>query len=129
MTDEHALPGGPALPRPTSHGPADDAFYDLVEARVHRLVAADPVVGTYLGLHAHDDALGDGSRDAVLGELASDRTHLTEIEAIEPESLSGPARFDRELELHNVRRDIFDADVVRAVEDRRPHDLSTRSEL
>ncbi|HEX6868299.1 MAG TPA: DUF885 domain-containing protein, partial [Candidatus Limnocylindrales bacterium] len=81
-------------------------------------VAADPVVGTYLGLHAHDDSLGEGSRDAILGELASDRAHLSAIEAIDPSTLSGPAAFDRELELHNVRRDIFDTDVLRIWERR-----------
>ena len=109
------------LPRPApaaDPGPRDDDFYDLVESRLRRVVAANPVTATFLGLHEHDDELGDGGRDALLGELAADRAHLTAIEAIDPADLSAPARFERDLELHNVRREIFDADTLRIWERR-----------
>ena len=108
------------LPRPTTAepGPLDGAFYDLVEGRVRRLVSDNPVLGTELGLHHHDDELGDGGREAVLGELAAERAHLTAIEAIDEDGLSPSARFERELELHNVRRSIFDTDVLRLWERR-----------
>jgi len=108
--------GGVALPRPgraPDEGPLDDAFYDLVEARFARVVTEDPVMATYLGIHAWDDRLPDASRDHVLGEIAADRRHLAEVEAIDPAGLSAAARFEREIELHNLRRAIFDADVVR----------------
>ena len=118
MTDSMLAPD---LPRPAharDRGPRDDTLYDLVEARLRRLVRADPILGTVLGLHAHDDELGDGGREAVLAELDADRRHLTQVEAIDPADLSAAARFERDLELHNVRRAIFDTDVLRIWERR-----------
>ncbi|HEY6014232.1 MAG TPA: DUF885 family protein, partial [Candidatus Limnocylindrales bacterium] len=109
------------LPRPApapDRGPLDERFYDLVETRFVRLVRDNPVLGTSLGLHQDDDLLGDGSRDAVLGELAADREHLARIEALDPAGLSAGVRFERELELHNLRRAIFDTDVLRLWERR-----------
>lgn len=122
--DQHPPAGTPddeGLPRPpaaASVGPEDEAFYDLVEARLRRIVRASPVLGTYLGLHGHDDELGDGGRDAILGELAADRQHLAAVEALDPAGLSAAVRFERDLELHNVRRDILDTDLVRTWERR-----------
>ena len=118
MTDPR--PAAP-LPRPATAaapGPLDDRFYDLVEARFLRLVREDPVLGTALGLHQDDDLLGEGSREAVLAELAEDREHLAAVEAIDPTALSSEAAFERELELHNVRRAVFDADGLRLWERR-----------
>jgi len=118
MTDQR--PVAP-LSRPApaaTPGRLDDDFYDLVEWRFVRLVRDNPVLGTSLGLHQDDDLLGDGSREAVLAELAADRDHLAAVEAIDPAGLSDGARFERELELHNVRRAIFDADVLRLWERR-----------
>jgi uncharacterized protein (DUF885 family) len=109
------------LPRPEPSGrpgPLDDTFYDLVEARARRLLAADPILATWLGVHAYDDRLGDGGRDAVLDELAADRDHLRRVESLDPVGLSGPVRFERDLDIHNVRRGIFDLDVVRIWERR-----------
>jgi uncharacterized protein (DUF885 family) len=111
----------PRLPRPApadDRGRRDDAFYDLVETRVRRLVRHNPVLGTALGLHALDDELGDGGREAVLAELEADRSHLTEVAAIDPADLSAAAQFERDLELHNVRRAVFDTDVLRIWERR-----------
>ncbi len=118
MTDSTLAPD---LPRPApapDRGPQDDAFYDLVEARLRRLVRDNPILGTALGIHALDDELGDGGREAVLAELAADRQHLTQVEAIDPADLSATTRFERDLELHNVRRAIFDTDVLRIWERR-----------
>jgi len=78
----------------------------------------DPVVATWFGLHDHDDELPDASRDQVLAELAADKAHLTAVEAVRPSELSPTARFDRDLELHGVRRTIFDAEVLRIWERR-----------
>jgi uncharacterized protein (DUF885 family) len=116
----HQRSATPVLrPAPAAEpGPLDEAFYDLVETRFVRLVHDNPVLGTSLGLHQDDDLLGDGSREAVLTELAADRAHLSEIEAIDTAGLSADARFERDLELHNVRRSIFDADGLRLWERR-----------
>jgi uncharacterized protein (DUF885 family) len=109
------------FPRPAAapdRGPLDDLFYELVETRFVRLVRANPVRATALGLHRDDDLLGDGGRDAVLGELAAEREHLARIEALDPAALSAAVRFERDLELHNLRRAIFDTDVLRIWERR-----------
>jgi uncharacterized protein (DUF885 family) len=105
---------GPAPDR----GPDDDKLYDLVETRFRRIVRDNPLIGTYLGLHADDDRLGDGTRDKVMDELAAEKRHLTAVEALDEQRLSGEARLERELELHNVRRAIFDTEIVRTWERR-----------
>ncbi len=109
------------LPRPASSaipGPLDAELYDLVEARFVRLIRDNPVLATAVGLHQDDDLLGDGGRDAVLGELQDERDHLTAVEALDPAGLSPEARVERDLELHNVRRAIFDIDDLRLWERR-----------
>jgi uncharacterized protein (DUF885 family) len=99
-------------------GSLDGRLYDLVEARFRRLVRDNPIVGTYLGIHTEDHRLGDGTRDALLAELAAEKAHLSEVEALDPAALSETARFERDLEIHNLRRTIFDTEVVRTWERR-----------
>jgi len=115
------LLGGLELPRPAptpGDGPLDASFYDLVEARVRRLFTDNPIVATYFGVHSEDHRLGDASRDAVLGEIAADKAHLAAVEALDPAGLSPEARFERDLELHNLRLGLFEADEVRRWEQR-----------
>jgi uncharacterized protein (DUF885 family) len=104
--------------RAADAGPLDDRLYDLVEARFRRVVRDNPIVGTYLGIHTEDDRLGDASRDALLQELADEKSHLTDVEALDPAGLSGTAQFERDVEIHNLRRAIFDTEVVRTWERR-----------
>ena len=107
---------GVDLPRPaaaTQAGLLDDRLYDLVETRVRRLFADNPVLATGFGIHTEDHRLGDASRDAVLAEIAAERAHLAAVEALDPAGLSPAARFERDLELHNVRLNLFEADEVR----------------
>jgi hypothetical protein len=119
MTTANRIDDRP-LPRPSvpDAGPADDRFHDAVEARFRRVVATDPLLATWLGLHDADDRLGDASRDAVLGQIHDERAHVGVIEAIDPSELSPAARFERDLELHNVRRELFDLDELRLWERR-----------
>ena len=117
MTTAHP----PALPRPGSDatpGPLDDHLYDLVEDRFRRLVRADPILATGLGLHEHDHELGDPSRAALLDEIAADRAHLGAVEALDPAALSPSARFERDLEIHNLRLTGYEAAEVRIWERR-----------
>ena len=109
------------LPRPApapDAGPLDARLYDLVEARVRRLVADNPILATGIGINEHDHLLGDASRDAVLEEIGADRAHLAAVEGLDPAGLSAEARFERDLELHNVRLNLFEADEVRRWERR-----------
>jgi uncharacterized protein (DUF885 family) len=118
MTDrleDVALTRPPAGPET---GSGDTALYDLVEQRFRRLIRDNPIIGTYVGIHTEDDRLGDGSRDAVLAELDAEKVHPAAVEAIDPAGLSATGRFERDLEIHNVRRAIFDAEVVRTWERR-----------
>ena len=102
----------PGRPRPPDAGPADERFHDAVEARFRRVVANDPLIGTWLGLHDLDARLADPSRDAVIQQIGDERAHLGAIEAIDPSELSAAARFERDIELHNVRRELFDLEEL-----------------
>ena len=62
--------------------------------------------------------LGDGTRDAVEAESVAERAHLAAVEAVDPAGLSETGRFERELEIHNVRRSLFDTDEHRVWERR-----------
>ncbi len=99
-------------------GPLDERFWDLVETRFRRLVEANPQMATYVGIHSHDERLPDGSRDAVIAEIDAERAHLAAIETLDEGALSPAVRFERELEVHNVRRALFDLDVRRVWERR-----------
>jgi uncharacterized protein (DUF885 family) len=105
-------------PAAAEPGPLDDRLYDLVEARFRRLIRDMPLIGTYFGIHTEDHRLGDATRGALLDQLARDKAHVAQIEAIDPDGLSADARLERELELHNVRREIFDTEEVRTWERR-----------
>lgn len=76
------------------------------------------MLATWLGVHDHDDELGDGSREAVEEELAADRAHLASIEALDATGLSTEAQFERDLEMHNLRLSLFEADEIRLWERR-----------
>jgi len=111
----------PTLPRPAPSpmpGNLDTRFYDLVEGRFRRLVASEPIAATYFGIHGYDDRLGDGGRETILADIAADREHLAAIEALDDAALSSSVRFERDLEVHNVRRSIFEADELRIWERR-----------
>jgi len=111
----------PELTRPPADpaaGPLDDALYDLVEARFERLLRDNPILGTALGLHEHDAKLGDGGVEVLLAELEADRAHLSMVESLDPAALSPTARFERDIEIHNLRWSTFDAEKVRIWERR-----------
>ena len=120
MTVAHGT-AEPTLPRPAPSpmpGNLDTRFYDLVEGRFRRLVASEPIAATYFGIHGYDHRLGDGGRDTILADIAADREHLAAIEALDDAALSSSVRFERDLEVHNVRRSIFEADELRIWERR-----------
>ena len=108
-----------ALPRPApaaDAGPLDERLYDLVEARVRRLIVESPSLATVLGIHTEDDRLGDASRDAQLAHIAAERAHLAEVEGLDTAGLSATARFERDIELHNVRLELYREGEIRAWE-------------
>lgn len=111
----------PDLTRPASSGPAgrlDEALYDLVEARFERLLRDNPILATAIGIHEHDDELGDAGVDALLAEVEADKAHLTTIESLDPAELSADARVERDLEIHNVRQSTLESEELRIWERR-----------
>jgi uncharacterized protein (DUF885 family) len=109
------------LPRPAPSpgaGPADARFWDLIEADFRRRVDRSPILATYLGLHTADDRLDDASRDAIEQEIADARRLEFALESLDPNELSDNVRIERELALHNVRHELFDAEVHRVWERR-----------
>ena len=106
MTDHTTMPD---LTRPQAETPADTALYDLVEERFRRLVRDHPAFGTFVGIHTEDERLGDGSRDAVEQEIARRAGPPRHGRgASMPRRSRRPGGIERELELHNVRRSLFD---------------------
>ena len=109
------------LPRPASKptvGPADDRFWSIVEADFRKMVDQHPIIATYIGLHQGDGRLDDATRDVVQQEIADAHRVEGELEAIDPTELSDSVRLERELALHNVRRELFDLEVHRVWERR-----------
>jgi uncharacterized protein (DUF885 family) len=109
------------LPRPASQptaGPADGRFWEIVEADFRRMMDRHPILATYVGLHGADDRLDDATRDEVVQEIADAHRLERELEAVRPNELSDSVRFERELALHNVRRELFDLEVHRVWERR-----------
>jgi uncharacterized protein (DUF885 family) len=99
-------------------GPLDDRLYDLVDEHFRSLIERNPLIGTYFGIHTEDHRLGDATRDAVVADIEAERRHLAAIEALGDDDLSAEARFERDLEIHNTRRTIFDMDEIRTWERR-----------
>ena len=109
------------LPRPVSQpteGPLDGAFWDLIEADFRRMMADHPIYATYLGIHEDDGRLDDASREAVIQDIDEAKKLQRDVEAIDPAGLSESVRLERELALHNVRRELFNAEVHRVWERR-----------
>jgi uncharacterized protein (DUF885 family) len=108
------------LPRPVSQpaGPLDDRFWVLVESHFRHMLKEHPVFATYMGIHDLDGELDNGTREAVEQEIADAHRLQSDIEAIDPAGLSESVRIERELALHNVRRELFDAEVHRVWERR-----------
>jgi uncharacterized protein (DUF885 family) len=109
------------LPRPESTpvaGPLDGKFWDAIEANFRDLVQKHPIFATFVGLHDSDDRFDDATRDAVEQEIADSHRLEREIKAMDPAGLSESVRLERELALHNVRRELFDLEVHRVWERR-----------
>jgi len=109
------------LPRPASQpsaGPLDAGFWDIVESDFRRMVKDHPIFATYLGIHDDDGRLDDAGRDAVIQDIADAKKFESAVQAIDPAGLSESVKLERELALHNVRRELFNSEVHRVWERR-----------
>jgi uncharacterized protein (DUF885 family) len=110
-----------ALPRPVSEpteGPLDGKFWNLVESDFRRALVRHPMLATFIGIHDHDDELDDGSRDALVLDYEESRQLLDGLNSIDPAGLSESVRFERDLAIHNVRRELFNYETHRVWERR-----------
>jgi uncharacterized protein (DUF885 family) len=96
----------------------DQQFEALVSRRFDALMERFPVYASYLGLHAHDGRLGDGSRDRVLNDTVEARRFIGQLEALDPLRLTATNQIERELALFATRRQVFDDEVHRLWERR-----------
>jgi len=108
--------GAASAPPPVT--PAEQQLDAMLTERFYSIVERNPVFATYLGLHDHDDRLGNGSRDAVMGEINEGREHLGRLAAVSPDDLSPYWALERELAMFSTRRQVFDDDVHRVWERR-----------
>ena len=83
---------------------ADRRFADLVRRHMEDLLEREPVLATYLGIHDHDERLGDMSRAARLEIIELERRYLADLEAVDAAGLSEPNRLERELAMLGARR-------------------------
>ena len=115
MSDQPTPTRQPAADQPAGR---DAAFEALVRRRFDAILERFPIFGTYLGLSQYDDRLGDGSRQALVDDIAESREFLAQLEQVEAAELSPYHRFERELAIFATRRQIFDDDVRRLWERR-----------
>lgn len=102
------MPDGPAVAR----GPADDTVEAIIAARFEAIMEACPVMATGYGIHAHDGRLPDLSRSAKEADMAAEDRFVADLLAVDPDHLSEPVRFEREVALHAARLRSFEDEVV-----------------
>ena len=77
-----------------------------------------PVYASYFGMHEHDHELADGTREAIIDDIATAKAFAARLEAIDPTGLAPYWQTEREVALMATRRQVFDADVHRVWERR-----------
>ena len=85
-----------------------DARFDRTMSRWFRdLLALDPEMATYVGIHDHDQRLSVGGRERIDAELAFHRASQAEMERLDPSELSADRALDRDLVIHESRLAAF----------------------
>jgi uncharacterized protein (DUF885 family) len=98
--------------------PGDARVAELAKQRFDRLVDRHPLLATALGIHTEDSRLDDQSRAGVEQDIADDEVTLAAFEAVDASSLSADGLIERDLAIHGLRRELFDAKVHRVWERR-----------
>ena len=107
---------GVDLPRPepaADKGPLDTRFYDLVEARVRRVFVDNPVYRVRCSAST-PRTTGSATPPATPSSRRSPTTARTSRRSCRwtPTACPEDARFERDLEVHNLRLSLFEADEV-----------------
>jgi uncharacterized protein (DUF885 family) len=97
---------------------ATDAAAQRLAAASQRYIAeyaaAYPVTATEWGLHDRDHALRDLGAGAISARVEQVRGLLSEVEALDPASLRGPAQYDHRLLDHALRAELLELEEVRS---------------
>ena len=91
---------------PTSVSGVTDRYLSFVSEQ-------HPVFATYLGLHSHDDKLGDFSSQAMAARREELGAMLDELDAVPSERASSDEQADREILRIALRSSIFSHDTLR----------------
>lgn len=102
-----STPAGPAA------GSGDVAFSKLVSDVLEDGYFRYPTQSTDLGIHKYDDKLEDYSRAAVEDAVATSRKFRSQLQAIDPASLSAEKQLDREFVIHALDSRILELDVIK----------------
>src|SRR5262245_17645215 len=89
-------------PSEASSPSADAAFNQLAREYLDAYYQRHPTQATYLGIHRFDDRLDDYSRQAVMDDVAANRTFRERVAAIDSRMLSPDNQLDREQLLHAI---------------------------
>lgn len=87
------------MPIPTGDRPFDQLAAELIETQC----AANPLLGSVLGLTEYDESLPDMSADAVAARERDDDAWITRLNALDETELSADERVDRDLALMVLR--------------------------
>lgn len=85
----------------------------LVKEMFDWFLDRQPFAGTFLGLHEYDERVPDGSRDALLEEIAEAKKFRARFASVDPASLSPTKRVDRNLVLHTIDLDLYQEEHLR----------------
>jgi uncharacterized protein (DUF885 family) len=98
-----------------AHASDVDARFDRIVERWFRdRLELQPELGTYHGVHDHDDRLSGGTREQIQAEVAFHRAAMAEMERVDPSELSADRALDRDLLNHEARLSLHELEERRS---------------
>jgi uncharacterized protein (DUF885 family) len=104
---------GPAQPPKPAAGSGDEAFTKLAADILEDTYRRAPTQATYLGIHKYDDKLEDYSRQAVGAWVEAARRFRSQLDGIDPATLTLGKQLDREQLMHSLDSRVLTLDVIR----------------
>jgi uncharacterized protein (DUF885 family) len=98
---------------PELRGDEAASFRSLADAALAALWAAYPEQATFDGIHDNDAQLGDWSRGAVEGRIASFRRHLARVDALPLGTLPDDSYYDALLLASRLRAELLELEEIR----------------
>jgi len=93
-----------------------DSLERIVERYIATVLTDHPVAATFLGVHDHDEELGDFSADALKQKTDHLRAILSDLEALPDDLGTLEERVDAAALRASLRRSIFEHDELRTME-------------